>query len=335
MARSKYAAVRYRIINRELRKKAWIKTSELKRKIESELGKTISERQIEIDLRDMQSDISLNFNAPIAYDKSNKAYQYTDRSFSIEKFALGEDEITALKFYAASLNQYRDYGIFKDFSSVLQKVVDAVSINSQIGVASNSRLIVQTDNNVLCKGGEFLGTIAKAIDERSTIEFQYKKFEETTYNQRVFSPFLLKEYKNRWYIIGKLNGKTNVTTFALDRINKLKLSAEPFNSDVSFDHKKYFKYSFGITKPDEPPVKVTLLFTHKQGNYVKSLPIHVSQKIVSETKKGVRLIIEVIPSYELYEYLRGQGDNVKIISPKWLATEIKSSHQQAVMSYGK
>lgn len=132
MARSKFAYGRYQIINRELRKKPWVKTSELKKRIESELGQTISTRQIDKDLDDMKSDILLGYNAPIKYDQSNKGYSYTDRSYSIDKFNLGEEEILALKFHAASLNQYRNSSLFKDFSNALQKVVEAVSIKTSI-----------------------------------------------------------------------------------------------------------------------------------------------------------------------------------------------------------
>ncbi len=335
MAHSKFADARYRLINRELKKKDWVKTSELKRKIESELGHTISLRQIEKDMNNMQNDVFLNFDAPIKYDKSNKAYQYTDRSFSIEKFNLREDEILALKFHAASLNQYRDSGIFKDFSNALQKVVEAVSIKSQLDAGTNSRLIVQTDNVVTSKGSQYLTVIAQAIEGRKKIEFHYKKFGDLESKNRLFLPYLLKEYKNRWYLIGKLDNGEHVLTFALDRITGLKNTSDNFIIDSSFDHNKYFKYSFGITKPEKPPVKITLLFTPQQGNYIKSLPIHHSQKIISEDKKGLKVCIETIPSYELFEYIVGQGTAVKVVSPKRFANDVKAIHQAAFKQYNK
>ena len=130
MAKTKFAFGRYKIINRELRKKEWVKTSELKSRIESELGESISNRMIEKDLENMKFDPILGYNAPIIYDKKNKDHCYSDRTFSIEKFNLGEEEILALKFHAASLNQYRNSSLFKDFSNALQKVVEAVSIVS-------------------------------------------------------------------------------------------------------------------------------------------------------------------------------------------------------------
>src|SRR5689334_5651417 len=122
MARSKFAHARYKLINRELRRRNWVKTSELKQKIESELGESISTRQIEKDLEAMRDDSYLNYNAPIEYSTRNKAYRYTERSFNIEKFDLADDEMLALKFYAARLNQYKDHGIFRDFSNAIQKV---------------------------------------------------------------------------------------------------------------------------------------------------------------------------------------------------------------------
>ncbi|HKR06115.1 MAG TPA: hypothetical protein VJY62_15870, partial [Bacteroidia bacterium] len=163
MSLNKYAYGRYQVIDRELHKKDWVKTKDLKDKIELEMGLPISTRQLQKDIIAMKQDSLLGWNAPIVYDQKSKAFRYSDKTFSIKKFDLKEDEVSALKFYAASIYQYREYGLFKDFSNALQKVVEAVSIKSQIPMG-NSRLIVQTDNITLWKGIEFLTCLAKAID---------------------------------------------------------------------------------------------------------------------------------------------------------------------------
>ncbi|HKR06387.1 MAG TPA: WYL domain-containing protein, partial [Bacteroidia bacterium] len=88
-------------------------------------------------------------------------------------------------------------------------------------------------------------------------------------------------------------------------------------------------YSFGITRLNEKPIKIILLFEPQQGSYVKSLPIHSTQKILTDNKNGLKVQIRVIPSIELYQYLLGQASKVKIIFPANLASEVKKIHKQA------
>jgi predicted DNA-binding transcriptional regulator YafY len=333
MAVSKFAHGRYLLINRELRKNHWVKTSQLREKIESELSLSITQRQIEKDLEAMKSDSFLKYYAPIDYDKKNKAYCYTDREFNIERFSLKDDEILALKFCAAMLNQYRDSGLFKDFSNALKKVVEAVSIKSLITGSIDSRLIVQTDTNVEVKGIQFLSEIANAIDKRKKILFGYKKFEDDEPTDRRFAPYLLKEHKSRWYIVGRLDGESFIRTFALDRITVLTAIEEGFEPDIDFDAIKYYQSSFGITAPDGKEELIVMLFSPQEGNYIKTLKIHHTQEIISTTKRGLKVSIRVKPCYELFEYILGKGSDLKILSPKKFANHVAKIHSMSARQY--
>jgi predicted DNA-binding transcriptional regulator YafY len=335
MPKNKHAFGRYRLINRELRKKPFVKTKDLQKAINDELCINITVRQIQLDIEAMSSDPLLGYEAPIEYDKYNKAYKYTDRNYSINSFNLKDEEIIALKFHAASLNQYKEHGLFKDFSSVLQKVVEAVEVNSKINTNLHNQLIVQTDNYTPGKGGEYLSIIAEAIDRKVKIAFKYKKFDDKKSKEWRVHPYLLKEYKNRWYLICKSEISSQILTFALDRVSNVEKIDEICQIDKSFDPVKLFKYSFGITTLNDPPEVINLLFSPKQAKYVKSLPIHKSQKEIKETKKGLHVRIEVIPSYEFYEYILGQGANVKVLSPDKIKQKVKKFHKEALTGYSK
>ncbi|MCK6639424.1 MAG: WYL domain-containing protein [Bacteroidia bacterium] len=332
MASSRLAGMRYQIIDQELRSRDYVKTSELKRIIERKLNCSISKKQINDDVIAMRDDSLLKFYAPIVYNKSKKAYQYSDRNYSIKGFALREEEILALRFHAASLHLYREHSLFKDFSNALEKVVNAVDIHSSIG--NSSKLIVQTDNVSDSGGSEFLAPIAQAIDGRMYIKFMYCKFGELEKKERIMAAYLLKEYRNRWYVIGKLKDSRHILTFALDRITELSTTGDKYQLE-RFDADSYFKHSFGITRPDTKPLKLVLLFTPAQGKYVKSLPIHSTQKVIYDDDRGFKVQIDVMPSYELIEYLVGQGESVKVISPKSIADEVINRHRNAVRRYKK
>lgn len=74
MAILKHPIGRYQIIDRELGRRDFVKTKELKDAIERDLSITVTERMINDDLNAMRDDVILGYNAPIKYDNSKKAY---------------------------------------------------------------------------------------------------------------------------------------------------------------------------------------------------------------------------------------------------------------------
>ncbi|MBK9477847.1 MAG: WYL domain-containing protein [Bacteroidia bacterium] len=334
MAKSKDQFLRFRIIDEELRRKDWVKTSDIKTRIEGILGESVSVRTIQKDIEAMQNDSRLGYYAPIENDTRRKAHSYTDKAYSILNFRLMDAELSALTFYASSINLYKDYGIFKDFSNAIQKVVDAVSLKARLKDDVDPNLIIQTDNNSEIKGCNFLTSLVQAILDSKIIKFTYKKFMDKNAKEWTFKPHLLKEYKSRWYIIG-YDLKDNIKTFALDRIENVELTENFFIKNQDFNHNLYFKNSFGINRADNKKIeKILLKYTPHQSNYVESLAIHPTQQTIKKAKDGsLTISIEVVPSYELFEYLLGQADSVKIISPKFLAKDLKERHEKAQQQY--
>ncbi len=293
----------------------------------------VSLRTVQMDLQAMMEDTRLNYCAPIEYDTVQKAYRYTDTTYSIQRFGLREHEIQALKFYAARMQIYSKYGMFSDFSNAIQKIVEGVSIRHALKKETRPELVVQTDTSAHFAGSEFLSIIVQAIEEGFCVEFDYKKYSDVSEKKRIVAPYLLKEYKNRWYILGVELNAGKVQTFALDRISTLILNAKHPKGLVAFDPEHYFKYAFGITTPDKKVKRIVLEFLASQAPYIKSLPIHPTQKIILETTKFLKIEIEVIPSYELYEFILGKTPEVRVISPTGIAKIIKNALETGIKAY--
>lgn len=324
MAISKYPIGRYQIIDRELGRRDYVKTKELKEAIERELSITVSERMINDDIIAMRDDTVLAYNAPIKYDTSKKAYYYSDSSFTIRAYGLRNEDINALMFYAKTINQYKEYEIFKDFSNAIEKVIDAVNIRKGITNLSNNKIVVLTDNFEKFSGNEWIPTIVEAIDSNSAIELVYQKFGENKSKTSKIHPYLLKEDRHRWYLIG-MNHK-GIVTYGLERIQKLTILTEKF-TPCFFDFEEYFRYSFGVTVDGEP-IEVVLQFTSYQGNYLKTLKIHSTQKVLVDNENEFRISVKVQPSWEFYEKILGYGDKVKVLSPPKIVNQFKKKLEQ-------
>jgi predicted DNA-binding transcriptional regulator YafY len=88
-----------------------------------------------------------------------------------------------------------------------------------------------------------------------------------------------------------------------------------------------------VTYSLNKPVEILLSFTPLQGKYIKTLPLHHSQKIVKENAKEVQATVFVIPNYEFLQKLMMLGDTVKVLKPKELVSELKNILKSALKQY--
>jgi hypothetical protein len=332
MAISKYPFGRYQVIDRELCRRDFVKTNELKEIIEHELSINVSKKMINEDINAMRYDSLLGYNAPIDYNNSKKAYFYKDKNYTIKAFGLKENDINALMFYAKAINQYKDYEVFEDFSNAIEKVLDAVNIRKGVSSKEQARLIVQTETTPKVIGSELIPQIVKAINSNLLIEIAYQKFCDKAPFCKQVEPYLLKEDRHRWYVIGKTPLNDKIKTYALDRIKRLTILETKF-IPIEFDFNEHFAYSFGITVPDSEPLDVIMSFNSLQGYYLKTLPIHLTQKILIDDENEFRISVRVKPSWEFYEKILGYGGKVKVLSPQVVIDNLRSIAEKILKRY--
>jgi len=334
MPKNKDAISRYRIIDAELRRGRPIKTSKIAEICSEKMGIPISNRTILKDIEDLKEDTGLGYYAEIKYNKIQKAHYYEkDAKKIFPTVVLSDEEINALLFYSKALSHYKNYTIFNNISEAIEKVLDGSNIPLNLREAFKTRSIFEAEKNLPIKGNELIKEIMIALIECKKIEFEYTKFESAG-KRRKLTPILLKEDKQMWYVIGLIDGKEKPTTFALDRISNLLVTNENF-TPIDFDPEEYFKHCFGITVPDEKPIKVTLSFNPNQGNYIKTLPIHETQKIIVDDEKEVRIEILVKPTYEFYSKILSYGSDVKLLSPSKISNVIKGKLTTTLENYKK
>jgi predicted DNA-binding transcriptional regulator YafY len=329
MAISKDAYTRFQIIDQEFCNNDYVKTSELQKVLKT-FDLQVTTKTVTNDLKAMRADKKLGYIAPIKFCNSRKAYYYTNPNYTIRAFGLKEHDINALQFYAKIIDQYKGYEVFKDFSSAIEKILYAVTIRKGV-TAEQARIIVQTERTPPITGSNWIPIIVRAINTKSTVTFKYQKFDDEKIKEVRLQPYLLKEDRHLWYILGK-NHKSHFITYALDRVSEFEILEEKFLPE-SFDPEEYFKHSFGITVTDDKPINVTLSFTPLQGKYIKALPIHPTQKLISDSKSELIVTVDVKPTYEFYEKLLGYGPSIKVISPAKVVKEIEARLLEAINRY--
>lgn len=317
MPLNKSAYIRYRVIDQCLTNSmhAWPTKEYILEKVEEVVG-PVSLSSLEKDFGKMRE----LFNAPIQYNRAHNGYHYTEVGFSIKEFPLTEEEIEALDFSTAVLQVLKQTPIFKRFEGAVEKVISGYRAGKLLGKEDAD--IIQVESPVSDSGSQFIDPIYQAILHNQPLLIRYQSF-VTEASEHQFSPYLLKEYRNRWYVVGFSEQKSNTIVLALDRIIEIKNSKSKWQTDAKFHPQEYFKYSFGITQMhDAKPELVELSLSPLQAKYVLSQPLHASQKVISTTDTEVHITLQVYLTPELTMTILGLGSGVKVLKPKKLVDQI-------------
>ena len=332
MPQNREAYSRYRLIDARLRKKPYPHLEELHDYVQENLGVRVSRRTLQLDLQEMRYSQGLGFYAPIEYNRSEKTYRYSKKDYSISTLPVSADELQGLDFAISILNQFKHLPAIKEFEDAIKKIASTVKLNKE---ARGENDYIQLERPFVVKGIEFVEPILKAITEKRVLRFTYQKHGSDDVSLNYVQPYLIREAKNFWYVIGKRTNKkeNKVLTFALDRIHEMQLTDEVFDEE-KIDRKNFFKNVVGVTVGVGKTERVMLSFTPLQGRYIKTVPIHHSQKILKETKNELRVSLDVAVNHELKMQLLSYGENVKVLQPKSLANEIKATAKGMLKKYG-
>lgn len=184
-------------------------------------------------------------------------------------------------------------------------------------------------------GLEHFHGILYAIKNRLQLNFGYQSFWQSEAFERKTNPYLLKEFKGRWYLIAKDLKDEQIKTYALDRFRNLEFSKKRFTYPANLDPAEKFKNSFGIISSVDGsvPERIVLSFEPYQGKYVKTQPLHPSQKILVENEYEFRVELRVYIAFDLVKELLSYGDALKVMEPQSLVDEVKEAHEAALGRY--
>lgn len=335
MAVNKLALLRYKILDDCLRnrRRKWT-LEDLIEKVADVLHdregiKNVSRRTIQADLQILRSD-KLGYNAPIeVVDK--KYYRYSDADYSITNAPINSADVAKLKEIVGMLKQFNGFSYFEEMSEMIARLEN--NLHRQEG---HSGSIIQFEENPLLRGREHLMPLYQAILKKQSILIKYQSFRAKQSQQSIFYPYLLKEYRNRWFLIAKPKKGIQLNNLALDRmLGFQELPKEPFVPYVGVDFDRYFSDLLGVTKSSgDRPQKVILEFDCATAPYVKTKPLHSSQQVLKDFEDGRLLIrIDVIVNFELEREILGFGECIIVRSPRLLRSRIKKKLALAAEGY--
>ena len=288
----------------------------------------VSKRTIQADIQLMRSD-KLGYNAPIAVT-DRKFYSYSDPSYSITKVPINSGDVEKMKEIVGILKQFNGFSYFDEMSEMITKLE-----NNLYKSTHPNKNYIQFEGNKQLRGLEHINPLYQAILQKKALLIEYRSFKAQQPSRNVYYPYLLKEYRNRWFLLVKARAGKALVTMALDRIVDFQeLSKEPFVEYTGVDFDRYFDDLLGVTKSEKDRGQKVILKVDKlTAPYVLTKPLHHSQQLLSEDGEGMVIRIDVVLNFELEREILGFGECMKVLSPRLLASRIKKRLVQSAAQY--
>lgn len=310
MPSNKHASFRYLILNEcftTLGHSRWTKQELIDRVSEKmqEAGllsdKKISERTIADDIAYLRQ----HRQAPILIKEGH--YYYGDPGFNLEKTPLKPEEIKVLQEAFVLLQQFPNLPHLDALEALLYKINRAPA---QLDLSAQT---IQFESNPEVKGLEWLRPLYLAIQQQQVLSIDYQGF-NTPKEKIVFHPYLLKEWRNRWYVVGRHHEKQVAWNLALDRIQQIHSSLRPFLPNDLFDPLTRYREVIGVTVNTGPAQEILFRCKKKICGYLHTKPLHPSQRVVESRAEYEVFSIRVIPNQEALGELYRFGPDLEILN---------------------
>lgn len=185
-------------------------------------------------------------------------------------------------------------------------------------------------------GMTHFNTIVESFRRHCALKVLYQKFDGAEPYECHLKPYCLKLYQQRWYVLALKDNGEHPITFALDRIRQVDLLPdEPFAPEKDFSSNLYYRDSFGVWVGEGEAPLIILRAHGGERNYLRTLPIHASQKEVYETADYSDFQIRCFPTRDLLLHLLSHGKGLEVVAPADFRKVVAEEVQAMAERYGK
>ena len=254
------------------------------------------------------------------------------RTFHVHREAIAElfgvevkcDSVT-YEYYISSPNELRS-------DRIREWLLNSFTISNMIEAGRNMKDRILFED--IPHGTEYLQTVIDAMQRGKELQIIYHPFDgqRATYH---LQPYAMKVYNQRWYILGYLREQDGICNIALDRTLEMELTDEAFVVPTDFDAEEYYANTVGIfVNEDLKPQKVILRVYGLHVEYMRSLPLHSSQKEI-KTSDGEYsdFLYWLCLTPELATKILSMGEKVEVLEPRGLRVEIKRRLEECLTRY--
>lgn len=181
-------------------------------------------------------------------------------------------------------------------------------------------------------GLEFLDVIIQAIKTNHCLLISYRKFGTEGYVKTV-CPYVLKLFRQRWYLLARKQDDGQMRIYALDRMCSVSLTDEHFALPQCFSSQEYFSDYYGVLTDGTPPAHIVVRTYGKTPDYLRTLPLHHSQREMASTADYTDFSLDLRPTADFLAQLLSYGDGLEVLQPEELRRKMREKIVRSLKRY--
>lgn len=200
-------------------------------------------------------------------------------------------------------------------------MLDSFTVGNLIGenLSLKDRIIVDE----IPSGREHLTTIFEAMKESRVVNITYRPFKRSHGYTFSIEPYCVKLFENRWYVLAH-NNRDEIKIYGLDRVDDAKITDDIYKFPKNFDADNYFSTAYGVVIGyDVKPQRIVVRANEDHKHYLKSLPLHHSQRLIEDYGEYADFELYLSPTYDFVMKLLQVGAMIEVISPASLRKTMK------------
>ncbi len=288
----------------------------------------VKRRQIFDDITFMES--NQGWAIPLERHKDGRMvyYRYADKYFSISSMSINPSEAEQLRDTLSILSRFKGMPQFEWVEEIQIRMEDTFKLKGET-ISS-----VSFEQNPYLMGLNHFTELFNAIQNQQALEIAYQGYRQDAISNHIIHPWYLKQYNNRWFLFGYNDTYQTLSNLAIDRIASIDPSKEPYKENRGIDFEEYFEDVVGVSvRFDASTEKILIKIKIESWPYIKSKPLHGSQKVVRETDKDVTIELNVQINHELIALLFSYMDAVEILQPTALRDKFKTISETIYKKY--
>lgn len=242
-------------------------------------------------------------------------HKWVDAVYQTFSLIIENEKCGNYRYFISNKNELRN-GCMEKWLIDTYSVSNALIESAQV----KDRIILED----IPSGRVYLEEIIEAMKENRMLHITYYNYWRNTERNHCIDPYIVKLFRQRWYVVANLRGINKPTIFSLDRIRDLRVSEhQTFIYPTDFSPEEFFDGCYGIIAGDgKKAERVKLKVCSGQANYIRDLPMHESQKEIERNDQFSIFQLHIRPTFDFQQEILCNGEDIEVLEPLWLRKEI-------------
>lgn len=239
------------------------------------------------------------------------------------------------EMFDVGIRNYRGYGYYVDERSEetdirYQELLMNFDLLTSMNQSSQSVGFILPEHH-RPKGSDSIPILINAIKVQRFVEFDYILVRKgNKLISKSVKPHFLKESLGLWYLLA-LDEHDTLKVYGIDKMQNINVADKTFKRDEAINPDELFKHSYGIwDDPSMPVEEIELSYSPLDGKFIKTTPLHSSQKIIIDNDTEFRISLRLRITNDFVMALLSRSASLTVIKPLSLRTRIREIYKEAI-----